>query len=121
METVILWGAGNFCTIIDFSLTETGESGLIHACLAFTSSSTAMFERSMQITSAQFLSYMRALRGNGTQSRSWWNEPPPEDRLMFKSELMLPIIAYPSPGLKLTNALTLHIKGLFLAVFFSAG
>ena len=41
-EAVILWCAGNFRTIIDFSLTGKGKSGLIHAYLAFTSPSTAI-------------------------------------------------------------------------------
>ena len=74
-ETIILWGAGNFSTIIDFSLTEKGESGSIHAYLAFTSPSTAidiksessnlffivcMFGGSLQRTNTQFLCFLRA-------------------------------------------------------------
>ena len=141
-EAVILWGADNFSTIIDFLLPEKGESGLIHAYLVFTSPSTAIdiksessnlffivctFGSSMQRTNTQFLCFLHAPRGDGTQGRNQWNEPPgAETEWSSKSELMPLNFAYPSPGPKGWGYnWLLHLlctsNWLSLAVFFGAG
>ena len=68
---------------------------------------------SFKRTNTQFLCFLRAPRGDGTQDRNQWNEPPgAETEWSSKSELVPLSFAYPSPGvgLQLTITFTLNIK-----------
>ena len=82
---------------------------------------------SFKRTNTQFLCFLRAPRGDGTQDRNQWNEPPgAETEWSSKSELVPLSFAYPSPGPKGSGYnWPLHLlwtsNWLSLAVFFGAG